>query len=238
MLNIFALPKEIGLFQANKLLLKNAGVVELVDTMDSKSIGGNPVTVQPRPSVLFILFFLFQTTFAQLNQEESWQGFKPDDFGISTREFTKIKQAGISPSEFRDLLSRGIQPAIFIKAPWVNMGITREEWLEARSQGFEDLEIAQNRGQAKTNAARLSLLLPGYAQWKTHEPAKALAIHLFQGSFLGLAYWLHNQDRANAFPIFLFSFSAPIYSWWDGTREKQQLEIRPLQRGDQDYLNP
>ena len=39
--------------QDSHLILKNAGVVELVDTMDSKSIGRKPVPVQVRLSVPF-----------------------------------------------------------------------------------------------------------------------------------------------------------------------------------------
>lgn len=172
------------------MISQPAGVVKLVDAVDSKSTIGDNVSVRVRPPVLKLVAIIATSFFTCTAQEfnDPWGSFNAEHWGISQTEFQEIRQSRLSPEKTIELLSLGIRPREYLSSPWKSLGISEKAWLEGRDLGFEDSELMAQPPLIPTSAW-LNLALPGSGDLGHGRPLRgslstASALALWTGSFL------------------------------------------------------
>ncbi|MEN9353775.1 MAG: hypothetical protein RL318_1100 [Fibrobacterota bacterium] len=149
----------------------NAQVVKLVDALDSKSNGGDSVTVRFRPWVLGLVL-----AFGPASQVHSaTDGVRYLDLwkslGVSMQDVPLIDKYDIDKDVVERLVNAGVSIREYLKKPWLEMGLSEDDWFEVLEKGSDIalLETMYDREDA-TLAARPNLftafLLPGYHQIK------------------------------------------------------------------------
>lgn len=144
------------------MISQPAGVVKLVDAVDSKSTIGDNVSVRVRPPVLKLVAIFATSFFACTAQEfqDPWEHFNAEHWGISQGELFELKKSHLSPDKTIELLSLGIRPKEYLESPWKRLGISEKAWTEGRELGFEDSELS-TKPPLIPNAAWTNLALPG-----------------------------------------------------------------------------
>lgn len=124
--------------------MSEAQVVELVDAADSKSAGGDPMTVRFRP---WALSLGRKTLFGKTRKgtlaalilacclpiaANAGDGMKYQDhwrsLGVSASDIELIDKLGLKKKKVEALVTRGVSVREYSHRPWEPMGITEEKW--------------------------------------------------------------------------------------------------------------
>jgi hypothetical protein len=117
-------------------------------------------------AVLMLIFLLLHAAQAV---EGEWSDFDYKDAGITSSEFDMVKKHGMSKKELLKLLEYGIMPQEYFSEPWKKLGVSKSEWINAKKQGLEDMDIDRRiytRSYFNYQPV-ISFFLPGYYAYKT-----------------------------------------------------------------------
>jgi len=116
---------------------------------------------------LITIFFLFEA--AQSSKKDEWRDFDYKHAGITSSEFEMVIEKGMSKKKLLKLLEYGIMPAEYFSEPWLKLGVSESEWLDAKKQGLEDMDIDRRvYTRSYFNYDPLvSFFAPGFYAYKT-----------------------------------------------------------------------
>jgi hypothetical protein len=170
-----------------------------------------------------VLALLFSLTTLKVFADE-WENTSAEDMGISQEEFQKVKESGMSKAKFLRLLEVGISPNEYFSEPWKKLGVTEEHWLAEKKVGMADDDI--DRSYRKQDANNLipfiSLILPGYYQYKTNKTYTGLTLSGLAVGGIALTILHQNKETHSIYPIYpIITVGAMLWSAGDaylGTR--------------------
>ncbi|MDD5675467.1 MAG: hypothetical protein PHC61_14955 [Chitinivibrionales bacterium] len=174
------------------------------------------------PSALFSLVFLAfaGSPWAQEPSEQQSELPEYERLGLSQTEWNQIMQAKMSLEKVHALLRDGISISEYFKKPWVNLGLSEQQWIKKRRSGLSDDDMrATGRTVTQSEWAVIEdFFIPGLCQWQRHEYLKASAMSgIAAGS---LALYAGIRDRSNPrsigfdypFPFLLFLVADMLWS--------------------------
>lgn len=149
--------------------------------------------------------------------DDEWKGFNYEEMGLTQWEFQQIKEEGVSRDKLTRLVEMGVRPSEYIQKPWEKMGVSEDEWLAQRSNGFEDADIDRSyrNRSGDQQYAYLSLLLPSLYQWKTDQSMKAIWMDALELVGIGVTAYMAVDGATNWWYGLLFVAGAHIWSFAD-----------------------
>lgn len=148
---------------------------------------------------------------------DEWQGFNYEEMGLTQWEFQQAKEEGLTRDKLTSLVEMGVRPSEYIQKPWEKMGVSEEEWLSQRSNGFEDADIDRSyrNHSGDQGYAYLSLLLPSLYQWKTDQSMKAIWMDALWVGSVGATVYLAVDGNSAWWYGLIFVAGAHIWSFAD-----------------------
>jgi hypothetical protein len=151
------------------------------------------VTVRFRPWALgsFLLTMLVPASFAareEVGDLEHWR-----NLGFSAQEIVLIGKLRIPPRTVDRLASDGVSVRDYAHKPWLEMGLSEEEWFGFLEKGSDisSLEAMYDREDAQS-ASRPGLLvsfaLPGYSQIREGNPVRGSLLAAGAVGFAALTF--------------------------------------------------
>ncbi|MFC1584617.1 hypothetical protein ACFL5V_03615 [Fibrobacterota bacterium] len=119
--------------------------------------------------VLGLLTFFICLEPAVFADDDEWQGFSYEEAGITTAEYEMVREKGMSRKELLKLLEYGVMPQEYFSEPWKKLGVSKTEWIMAKKQGMEDMDIDRRvytRSYVNYDLI-VSFFLPGFYAYKT-----------------------------------------------------------------------
>jgi hypothetical protein len=125
--------------------------------------------------------------------------------GLSQVEWQMILDAGMSTEKVDELLAAGISISEYFDYPWLELGISEQEWIRRRRAGMENADIAvhtASHAKASDWAVIQNFVLPGFHQWKRDQHGKAAIMTSVAVLSAGLTAYLSAREGSfNPLPL-------------------------------------
>jgi hypothetical protein len=179
----------------------------------------------------FIFLFILSVSHPVFAQDDSgvgfataseWENFDYAQVGLTQWEFQQAKEAGMTKDKLLSLLEIGVRPGEYLQRPWERLNVSEREWVEERSQGMEDSDIDRSYRYKTVNqdAAYMSLLLPGYYQWKTGKSSMALGLEIAEVALLGgFSYLVFAENNTSGYYLIPLILGIHVWSFADAWSE-------------------
>lgn len=168
-----------------------AQVVKLVDATDSKSVGGDSVTVRFRPWAYVLALALAAASGCLaatdgLRYLDHWKSL-----GIASQDISLIDRYDIDKDVVERLVNDGVTVREYVRKPWLEMGLSEGEWFDVLEMG-NDLATLEHMYDREEEIDRPGLvtafLLPGYHQIKEERYASGGALAAAGVGFAALTF--------------------------------------------------
>ena len=226
--------------------MRNAQVVELVDAADSKSAGGNPMTVRFRPWAFLVAICAALAVSAHastdgMRYEDHWKSL-----GVSATDIELIDKLNLKKSKVEMLITSGVSVREYSHRPWEPMGITEDQWFAQIQHGSNvgQLERMYSRDHDAAEIDRPSIgtaiLLPGFPQFREGRPFAGSVLSGLGVSFAGLLAWNLSKGEGSAIQVWLPLLGIDMLAsgadvWYHHYREQSvtgfSLRLQPVPSG-------
>lgn len=173
--------------------MNTAQVVELVDAADSKSAGGNSVTVRFRPWALPGLRGALCAIALLGASAQAKDGVRLQDhwyrLGLSAQDVELIDKLDMSKKDVERLVMHGVSVREYARRPWEAMGITESQWVQQLDNGNDiaSLERRYDRSRDVKESGGPSLaaafFLPGFVQIREDRPVPGWTLAVLGAGF-------------------------------------------------------